>query len=34
LAIFIKDNGFEPDYVKKLLILIDSREQHWGDENG
>jgi transcriptional regulator with XRE-family HTH domain len=28
LAIFIKDNGFEPDYVKKLLILIDSREQH------
>lgn len=28
LAIFMKENHFEPDYVKKLLNLIKSREQH------
>lgn len=28
LAIFVKENGFEPDYIKKLVNLIKSREQH------
>ena len=34
LAIYIKNNNLEPDFIKNLVKLIMSREQHRGGVNG